>query len=291
MAQAPLTERLLRPPADAGYEVRSGQIPISLPHPAPTPPGQASGLPFTWFTPRGWRSGAATLVVCGAGDNRHAFKLVLFRALLCEGIAALTIDPPGHGELITTPCTRRNLQAACSAAVDWMMGALGAQSVGVLGISLGGCQVLDLARRDSRPRAVVSISTPIALQPITRALIAREALQLMLPRNLALLRRYALTALWAEWRSMKGAWFGESLYDLVRDFDALGASRAIGARPTLFVHGSRDVVVPPCHAQQLYDAALPEKDLLWVQQGTHVSVVLFEREMQQAARWLREKLS
>ena len=69
-----------------------------------------------------------------------------------------------------------------------------------------------------------------------------EALGLALPRNVSLLRYQSLRKMWAEWRSMTGsrAWFGESLYDMIKRYDTLGAIRAIGARPTLFLHGALD---------------------------------------------------
>ncbi len=291
MAVVSLTKRLLDPQAGATYSTRIGHIPLVLPEASPLSPASWSALPYTLLTPSVGDVAAVVLVLCGAGDNRHAFKLVLFRALLEHSMAVLTIDPPGHGDFLAQPCTRRNLQAACTTAIDWLAETHPAARIGVLGISLGGCQALDLASRDARVQAVVSVSTPVHLQPITRKLIAREVLQLGLPRNLALLRHFALPALWAEWRSVKGAWFGESLYDLVAGFEPLHAVRAIGARPKLFVHGTRDVAVPPSHAQQLYDSALSDKALMWVRQATHLSVILFEQEMRQVARWLRAKLS
>ncbi|MCS7088519.1 MAG: alpha/beta hydrolase [Thermoflexales bacterium] len=251
---------------------------------------QAPCVPADWLVPRAW-TGAAAVVICGAGDTRRLFKWVLFEQLLTQGIAVLTFDPPGHGEFQNVPMSVENARRAARAVVDWLFNMADARAVGAIGISLGGNQALDAAARDARIAAVVAISTPVVLQPITRTLIAREVLRLFLPRTLALLRYQSARAMFAEWRMARGIWSLVDLPRLVAQFHALACVRAIGTRPKLFVHGVCDAAVPPHNARKLYEAALPERKLWWVRQGSHLNVVMLLPEMRALATWMRMRLA
>jgi pimeloyl-ACP methyl ester carboxylesterase len=301
------TERLLAPAEGAHYTVQTVAIPVpglcvpqDLIERFNVPADQAERLqqraaaaaqPGTFLVPLAW-TGAAVLVICGSGDNRHAFKWLLFRKLLDRGIAVLTVDPPGHGEFLQAPCTLDNTRRAARAASDWLHAQPGVTRVGALGIRFGGCQAADVAAHDQRIAAVALIATPVELPPVTRSTFALEAAGLLLPRNVALLRHQSLRKMWAEWQSMTGsrAWFGESLYDMIVRYDVLGAMRQIGARPTLFVHGALDRAVPAANARRMYDATGDKRELIVARQGTHLSIVLFDREMTQVADWLAGNL-
>jgi pimeloyl-ACP methyl ester carboxylesterase len=294
------TQRLLTPPPDAPYIVQTVNLPpLALDIPAAllaNIPAQHKSWfqqaaheacpPATWLQPRDW-SGAAVLLIPGAGDNRHAFKWLLFQHLLARRLAVLTLDPPGHGDFRTIPCTVENARRTAQTALDWLCAQAGVQRVGAIGISFGGCQVADLAARDPRITALALISTPVRLPPVTRWTVVREVLGLIyLPFSLML----RLPILLAEWRSVPSAWFGEGLYEMIARFDVLGAVRAVGSRPKLILHGTHDVAVPPANAQQIYDASLPERALLWVQRANHVGVALREDAMRALAGWLADHL-
>jgi len=297
------TQRLLTPPPDAPYIVQTVNLPpLALDIPAAllaNIPAQHKSWfqqaahearpPATWLRPRGW-DGTAILLIHGAGDNRHAFKRLLFQRLLERQLAILTLDSPGHGDFRFIPCTVENARRTAQAALDWLCAQAGARWVGVIGISFGGCQAADLAAHDSRVAALALISTPVRLSPVTRWTVTREVLSLLyLPRNLALLRHHSLLELWAEWRSVPGAWFGESLYEMIARFDVLGAVRAVGNRPTLIMHGTHDGAVPPINARLIYEAAPAERALLWVPQANHVSVALRDDAMRALAGWLADR--
>ncbi|MCS6773714.1 MAG: alpha/beta hydrolase [Anaerolineae bacterium] len=305
MALSPRTRRLFDPPADAAHTAQAVHIPappMAIPEPAlqrfKLTPQQVAALrrsaaapqvPADWLVPRRW-TGAVALVICGAGDTRRIFKAILFERLLAEGIACLTYDPPGHGELQYVPMTLGNARLAASAALDWVCAQPEVRAVGAVGISLGGSQALDLAARDPRVAAVVSISTPVSLAPVTRWTVLRELLALMTPPNLTWLRYPSPAYALGEWRGAKGIWLAEPLPELIAQFDVCAAVRATGARPKLFIHGAWDRPVPLSNAQQLYDAAQPERALLVVPHASHTSVVLDERTMQAMAHWLAERL-
>jgi pimeloyl-ACP methyl ester carboxylesterase len=307
MARKPITtrmERWLTPAEGAAYTVQHVSIPtagLTLPQHVvdqwKLTPEHADALrkkaeiaqqPGTWMQPANW-TGAAVLLICGAGDNRHAFKWLLFEKLIERGIAVLTVDPPGHGDFQFVTCTTNNVRCAARAASDWLHAQAGVTQTAAVGISFGGAQVADLAAHDDRFAAVALISTPVSLPPVTRWTVARESAGLILPRNLSLLRYQSIRPMWAEWKSMKGVWFGESLYDMIAQLDVLGAIQKMKV-PLAVVHGKLDVAVPPSNAKQIKAAASCDCDVIWCGQGTHLSVMLFDKEMRQLADWLADKL-
>jgi alpha-beta hydrolase superfamily lysophospholipase len=274
------TRALVNPGSDATYTARS----VAVPAPGI---GPDVFVPATFFQPKTSASCPAVLLICGASDTRLAFKWRIIGAFLARGLSVLTVDPPGHGDFRSTPMTVGHALAAARAAVDWLSQQEDVAGIGACGISLGGCQAAGLAAADPRVTAVALVCTPARLEPVTRAVYAREIAGLFLPRNLGLLREAPVLALWREWRSMRPARLGASLTRLVDDFDALSAVRSLApdGRPVLIVHGTRDTAVPPRNALALREAAGTGGALLWVRQGTHVSLVLHADEMGRMAEW------
>lgn len=307
MARKPITtrmERWLTPAVGASYTVEHVSIPttgLTLPqHVAEQwklTPEHAAALrkkaetakqPGTWMKPANW-TGATVLLICGAGDNRHAFKWLLFQKLIERGIAVLTVDPPGHGDFQFVCCTTENVRQAARAASDWLHAQAGVTTTAAVGISFGGAQTADLAAHDDRFAAVALISTPVSLPPVTRWTVLREGAGLLLPRNISLLRYQPLQPMWAEWKSMKGVWFGDSLYDMISQLDVLGAVQKM-TKPLAIMHGRLDVAVPPSNAVQMQQAAQCDCNVIWCDQGTHLSVMLFDKEITQLADWLGNML-
>jgi pimeloyl-ACP methyl ester carboxylesterase len=263
------------------------QTEVCIPVPAFDPKHQQPG---TWLKPAQW-NGHTVLLICGAGDNRFSFKWLLFQKLLANNIAVLTVDPPGHGDFMSVPSTVATAQHAAMSASNWLHAQEGVRRVGLIGISFGGNQAAWLMAHDERLAALTIIASPIKLNSVTRKVIAGEAMSLLWPRNVMILRRMSPRALWAEWKSIRGAWYGESLYDMIDAFDTLSNVQNIGARPTLFVHGSRDVAIPVSNARRLHEAAVPDKEIIIVPQATHLTVIMQDKPMQRVSDWMREKLS
>ncbi len=307
MARKPVItrmERWLSPAEGAAYTVQQVGIPVAgltlpprvaaawqlvLEHAAALRErAETAQQPATWMKPARW-SGAAALLICGAGDNRHAFKWLLFEKLIERGIAVLTVDPPGHGDFQFVPCTTHNVRSAARAASDWLHAQAGVTRTAAIGVSFGGAQVADLAAGDGRFAAVALISTPVSLPAVTRGTVAREGAGLFLPRNLGLLRHQPMRAMWAEWKSMKGVWLGDGLYGMIEQLDVLGAVQKIH-RPLAVVHGRLDVAVPPSNARRIQAAAQCDCSMIWCSQGTHLSVVLHDKEMSALADWAKARL-
>jgi pimeloyl-ACP methyl ester carboxylesterase len=230
-------------------------------------------------------------MICGAGDNRVAFKWLIVRSFMALGITVMSIDPPGHGDFLSVPATAHNVRVAAQAASHWLHRRSDVRRTGAMGISFGGCQAAGLCAEDERISALATISAPVELPHVTKSVVVREALSLVLPRNAMVLRHASWPQIWGEWKSMRGAWFGESLYEMIKSYDMLNTVRAIGKRPTLFIHGAADVAVPPVNAQRLYDAALPQRELMLVPQATHITVALQAREIARMAQWFSKHLA
>ncbi len=281
------------------YRVEEVSIPVELTH---VRQGETSGhaeIPASFITPQLWSrdihertDGKAILLVCGAGDTRHTFKWRILQELLHEHIAVLTVDPPGHGDFQYAPMTLANAKAALRAALDWLAAQPDVHHIGACGISFGGNQVAWLASQDERICCAALISTPVSLNQFTKCVFARETLALFLkPRNIGVLRDGSFMTLLQEYRRLKGVQLGEGLYQMIDAFDTRKAIRIIGERPVMIVHGSGDTAVSLQNAYELYKAALPTKDLMLISQATHVTPVLYPREMGELARWFSRWLN
>ena len=252
--------------------------------------GPEISMPSTYFAPANRPIRAGVLLICGAGDDRMAFKWRLIRELLAAGLAVLTIDPPGHGDFRSAAMTKPNALKAGRAALAWLRAQPGVTKVTVCGLSLGGCQAINLAAEDEQVAAVVLMCTPVRLGPVTRRTYAGEIGSLFLPRNLGLLREGSVYTLWREWSSLRRAWFGTNLYTLIDEFDVLSAAQSLGQRPVLIAHGTRDAAVPVSNARAIAGAAQGRHDLLLIRQATHVSLVLYPDEMRRIAEWLARQV-
>ena len=246
-------------------------------------------MPGTLFMPTG-ACHRAVLLLCGAGDNRLAFKWPLVRALNARGIAVFSIDPPGHGDFVTVPTTVENTRCATTAALDWLARRFPGGHLGAIGISFGGNQAVWLAAHDTRVSTLVLVSTPVSLKPVRRRTIVREAMAMLLPANLRVFRWGSAGDFYRGWRSMKGYAAGpETLYDMIGRFDTARDISALGARPILLVHGRADVAVPFHNAQALFSAAR-HAEILPVTHGTHLTVILRPEVVTKIADWLAGNL-
>lgn len=274
---------LISPQPEDGYTAADVSIPV-------TEIGPDIEMPATYFAPADGRVRDAVLFVCGASDNRLSFKWRLFRELLSAGLAVLTIDPPGHGDFRTAPMTKVNALKAGRAALAWLRAQPGVSRVAVCGMSLGGCQALNLAADDPQVSAVILLCTPVRLEVVTRRTYIREIAALLLPRNVGLLREGSAWMLLREWFGLKRAWFGTNLYRLIEELDVPAAARRLNGRPLLIVHGTADTAVPASNARQIADAAGSAATVILAPQATHVSLVLFPDEMRRLAEWLAQQV-
>ena len=106
-------------------------------------------------------------------EGRHAGR----GGFLARGMAVLSIDGPGQGEMSLTTHIRPDYEAPIGAAIDYLetRDDLDAARVGVVGSSLGGYYAPRAAAYEPRVRACVSVSGPFRwgsrgrqMMPVTR---------------------------------------------------------------------------------------------------------------------------
>ncbi|MEU6039791.1 alpha/beta fold hydrolase [Actinomadura sp. NPDC047616] len=127
----------------------------------------------------GWLRGAAdaaatVIVVPGLDSGKEEFH-DMSAALLRRGLAVFAMDGPGQGVLAATSVVRADYHHVIGQVID----ALGAGSVGLVGLSLGGYYVAESAAHDTRVAAAATVSGPFRLEwdalppPVQELLVQR----------------------------------------------------------------------------------------------------------------------
>jgi 2,6-dihydroxypseudooxynicotine hydrolase len=190
-------------------------------------------------------------------------------ALTERGLATLSIDGPGQGELSgVTPLRFETYPSAASAALQWIerRPELVADSVAVWGQSTGGQLAIRAAAADARFRAAVSLSGPYdfrrELTTLTPADVREEA------RDLHGFRTFAETV------------------DYVRAHGSLSGLLSTLECPLLLVHGERDELVANDEPELIKAEAGGTVEILAYADGNH-GVCNFNTEMTaDMADWL-----
>ncbi|HUR06969.1 MAG TPA: alpha/beta fold hydrolase [Nonomuraea sp.] len=135
---------------------------------------RVEGPGFTGWL-RGPADAATAVVVPGLDSSKEEFHVVV-AALLRRGLAVFAMDGPGQGALAATTTVRADYHHVIGQVID----ALGTESVGLVGLSLGGYYVAESAARESRVAAAVTVSGPFRLHwdvlpPPVRDLLIQRA--------------------------------------------------------------------------------------------------------------------
>ena len=240
------------------------------------PPAEWVGIPFDGITlpaylrkPRGVELPPVVLFISGLDSSKEehtTFEDVLLR----RGLATLTFDGPGQGEVWEHMPGRVDFEKAASAAIDLLEARpdVDARRVGAIGVSLGGYLAPRCAACEPRIRAVVAAGG--RFNQGDRDFGDR----LHLPR----------------WQHFWG------IQDLDQLKARLEASTLEGViqgltQPLLVIHGARDSLAPVPVARRIYDDA-PSQDKQWVlyPDGNHVCNNLPHLYRPLAADWLSDHL-
>lgn len=222
----------------------------------PPPPGLAGEtvrIPYGegqqtsgWFLP-GRAGEGAVLLLHGVRGNRLQ---MLERALWLqrEGIAALLIDLPSHGESSGDRITFGRREAlGVDAALGWLRHRLPGERLGGIGVSLGGASLLFAERRPELDAVVLESVYPTITDAVQDRLTTRlgpagtwaaPLLLLQIPLRLGL-----------------------GVHEL-RPIEAIKAVRA----PLLIASGTEDKSTRWVETEQLFSAA-PEPKTLWAVPG------------------------
>src|SRR5579862_2705810 len=111
--------------------------------------------------PPGSSTPPLVLLVPGLDSTKEEF-FHLEAAFLERGMATLSIDGPGQGEVGLSLAIRHDYEAAVGAMLDALGGRpdLDLARIGLFGVSLGGCYAARAAAFEPRIRAVVGLSGP-----------------------------------------------------------------------------------------------------------------------------------
>jgi fermentation-respiration switch protein FrsA (DUF1100 family) len=216
-----------------------------------------------WYLPAQGETKGTLLFLHGNGGN-VATQLPSVFWLPAEGYGVLLLDYRGYGESAgkaSIPGALRDVEAALA----WLDARpeVGERGMGVLGQSLGGAfaahAVAHTAHRE-RIRAVVIDS---AFSDYRR--IVREK----------------LGAFWLTWPLQWPLSLTiPSTYDPV---DSIGDIAPI---PLLILHSEHDTIVPPAHAEALYEAAREPKTYWRIREGGHISALAYAEARRLLVEWL-----
>lgn len=178
-----------------------------------------------WFMPaRGVPPGTPAPAVLhahgNAGNISHHDSFSDFLTL--SGFHVLIFDYRNYGRSDPGRTRRPELTRDTRAALDVLFERpdVDPDRVGVLGVSLGAAFALDAAATDPRVRAVATVSA------------------------------------FSSWRAIAGDTLPVLGPVLIRPgTDPIDAAARLGDRPLLIMHGQRDTIVRPRHAQLIHDAA------------------------------------
>lgn len=199
----------------------------------------------------GKRDGRPAVIFCpgmfGSMDGDTHLAPMFFEA----GLDVLQFDWRAHGLSRGTRSTLGVHEVLdVQGAVDCLQ-SRGVQRIGLMGFSFGGAVALRAAALDRRAACVVSDGAPASI---------RRAFEGYL-RERGIWARCVAPFLWLVLRLVE-ARLGLRLAGA----DPLPSVDAISPRPLLFIHGERDVLVPPIEQDRLF-AACGEPKALWRIEG------------------------
>lgn len=215
----------------------------------------ADGVPLHgWFLPRPDRRRSIVVLHGYRGDKSQV--LGISSALWRQGFNVLLFDFRGRGSSGPAPISMGLWEVAdLTAALDWMADRVPGAGIGLIGYSMGGVVAL-LGGRDPRVEAIVTDSAFATQRGVLEHMAERDSRTYL--RGWVAGRRFLPAVEW--WHRRRGK----------PPFDAISpeaAAAELGKTPLLVIHGSRDGVVPPAHAERLA-AAAPSSEA-WVVTGAH----------------------
>ncbi|KAA2265353.1 alpha/beta hydrolase [Solihabitans fulvus] len=286
------------------------------------------------YRPPGAAAGERTpgVVMCGPISSVKEQTLPHYGERLADvGYTVLTFDPRNFGESEGEPRFRYDPGAVIedyANAVSYLLTRADVDSnrVSAVGVCMGGGYAVSVGARDKRLRAVVSIAGGYNIGGTFQQFLGVE--------NFAAYYRAINDLVQKQYESGEIAYIpttaktlsaeaplvamlspeAHSYYDRTSKADAPNWSRTLTAdslqsyflynsiahaplvapTPLLVVHGTTDTALLPEYAQQAYDSALGEKELVWIETHNHVELYDQDPYVSEAAahviRWLDRHL-
>jgi dipeptidyl aminopeptidase/acylaminoacyl peptidase len=247
----------------------------ALPH--LDPPGERIEIPFEGAfipgilrRPRGASRSPLALLVPGLDSSKEELYAIE-EDFLRRGMATLTLDGPGQSENSVDFAIRPNWETVITPVLDhlWQLDlGVDLERVGLMGISMGAIYGPRAAAHEKRLRAVVGLAGPYNLG---------ECWDNLNPLTRGGYIFYTKSADEAEARQKAFTLNLEGVLDRV-------------TQPLLVIHGGRDRLFPPSHAERIAREAR-NATLVIYPDGNHVCNNISYKYRPLMADWLKEQLA
>lgn len=232
-------------------------------------PFEQTGLAGLLSRPRGVERAPVVILIPGLDstkETRHSGRGTYLR----RGLAVLSLDGPGQGEVSRRLVIRPDYEAAVSAAIDYLesRGDVDATRVGVFGVSLGGYYAPRAAAFERRVRACAGNCGPYDWGECFDIVpqVTREAFA-----------HYSGASSMQEARTLAGR------------LTLRGVAERIEC-PLLIVHGELDPLIPSEQGARIVAEAKGERELVLVEHGNHGVNNLPYLVGPRVADWMAERL-
>ena len=228
-------------------------------------PFENTSLPAYFRVPTGPGPHPCVIMVCGL-DSVKEQETEWEDALLERGMATLSFDGPGQGEMWSRMKLRLDYEES---VVDYLAGReeIDAGRIGLLGHSMGG---------------YFGARAAAGAQQLAAAVLLAGFFQLRPWADLSIFMRSGL-------QHMFGVDTEEKAQELAGQLNLEDVAANIRC-PILIVHGAKDTLVPLEDAQRLAEATTCPTELLVYPEGNHVMNNFVYKMRPQAADWLADRL-
>jgi pimeloyl-ACP methyl ester carboxylesterase len=233
--------------------------------------------------------GAAVCIIHGAGDNKTMFKWRLVQSLLAEGITVLTVDLPGHGDYRHRPLNYPDGVRTVVAVVRYLRQQTDIQTVGLIGISLGGAFAIDaLARESGLVDSLVVIATPAHLHYDQKLVYQVMWNTYYRSPVVDLLREMTVRQARQAWKSggYRSPLSTSQWFDLLKPLERI---QLLTTLPILLVYSQRDAIASKQDALAMR-VAVPQADYIEAAPASHVMITLMPAVNRKLASWLKQTL-
>ena len=232
-------------------------------------PYQGTAIPGYLRQPPGVATPPVVLLVAGLDSTKEEMDSREVR-FLARGLATLSFDGPGQGELEYVLPIRGDYEVPVAAVVDWVESRqdLDAARVGLWGVSLGGYYAPRAAAFEPRITACVALSGPYAFADhwVSLPALTREAFRV---------RSHLESA--------------REAFDHARSLSLHGLPARIRC-PLLVVFGKQDRLFSYRDAKRLVAEAGDAAELWLISDGNHGVANRSYRYLSQCADWMADRL-
>jgi 2,6-dihydroxypseudooxynicotine hydrolase len=232
-------------------------------------PFEDTSLPAYFRAPDGPGPHPCVIMVCGL-DSVKEQETEWEEELLRRGMATLSFDGPGQGEMWERMKLRLDFEEAVVTVVDYLSSReeIDASRLGLIGHSMGGYFGARAAAREQRLAAAVLLAGFFELPPWEKmSVFMRAGLQ--------------------------------HIFDAASEAEAAALAQQLSLAdvadkircPILIIHGAKDTLIPATDAQRLAEATTCPTELVIYEEGNHSMNNFVYKMRPQVVDWLADRLT